>query len=149
VIGVHQTILTKEEGGNCFAACLASILEVPLVAVPNAAVLWAQGEVDEGWSLINDWLASLGLRIGSFDGDPDGWLPHGYWIAIVPSLKLPGETHAVVFQGRDFVWDPRADAERARTLDEVIAVDALFCLDPALLARALPLIREKAAEIAA
>lgn len=36
MIGVHQTVLTVP-GGNCFEACIASLLEVPIDAVPYFA----------------------------------------------------------------------------------------------------------------
>ena len=137
MIEVEQTILTKEEGGNCFAACLASILETPLDVVPNAATYWARGDFDGGWEVIEQWLLDLGVVLESYAvEDLRGWWPTGYWGGIVPSEFLEGETHATVFEGQRFRWNPRPGG-RDYYLGEVVTVDRLIVADPARLARSL------------
>lgn len=60
---VHQTLFggieaPPAERGNCYPACLASILGVPLEKVPH---FWAEHEtVAEGWAAIRAWLRSVG-----------------------------------------------------------------------------------------
>ena len=140
MIPVKQTILSADEGGNCFAACLASILELPVRVVPNAAAEWIKGDSDEhlnaGWALIRSWLYGLGLDVQCFD---ESWRPSGYWIAIVDSPRFPGKTHAVVFEGESFVWDPHPEAPGdGSDLGEPTSVYVLIARDPAMLARELP-----------
>lgn len=128
---VEQTIFTVEEGGNCMAACLASLFELPLNEVPNAAKEWAKSKDPEytraGWLLIEEWLDSFGLEHVEFNGTE--WIPRGYWIASVPSPRLEGETHAVIFEGRTFVWDPHPDHD-TYTLDDVRSVYTFILKDP-------------------
>jgi MOSC domain-containing protein YiiM len=89
-----------------FAACLATLLELPLAEVPEAP----PGEDVAGWR-ITRWLGGLGVGLvpvanaGSF-----AWA--GPWIGLV----LPaggGEPHAVVMYGvpAGVVWDPSGVAD--------------------------------------
>jgi len=138
---VTQTITTKEEGGNCFAACLASIFELPLDEVPNAALIWRLDDEDagaRGHKLIDDWLAEVGLAKAGLDvGDCHDWRPEGNWIGSYDSPRLPGETHAVVCRGYDGVaWDPHPNAAADPVGESTLRfVYWLYVLDPALFAR--------------
>lgn len=51
---VFQTVFDDRQG-DCFAACLASILEVPLVMVPNFRAMQNDGGKDMVW-LADEWL---------------------------------------------------------------------------------------------
>lgn len=83
---------------SCLQACLASVLEWPLEAVPavdHDCELW--------FDRYNADLQPAGLRLEIF-------VPMrfpGYWIAEVPSLvnAAPG-THVVVMHAGSLVWDP-------------------------------------------
>ena len=145
MIGVKQTILTKEEGGNCFAACLASILEVPLEAVPNPALEWRKDDeraTERGWEVVQQFLAGLGMTILAYGDEEElaGWRPPGFWIAGVPSPRLEGETHAVVYEGGTPVWDPHPSVSELDPSAPILFCDALLVTDPCRLARELALI---------
>jgi hypothetical protein len=57
---VHQTVF-GESSGNCWSACLASILEVPIEDVPNFC---GDPACNENWFSDTDkWLQERGLRI--------------------------------------------------------------------------------------
>src|SRR5690348_7121769 len=58
MIPVTQTITGEQ--GNCFTACLASILELPIRAVPNFAKLTNSDE--EFFAMVDEWLATRGLK---------------------------------------------------------------------------------------
>lgn len=89
---VYQTIMTPDKG-NCFAACLATVLGLPLDAVPNFC---ARGT--KWWRDLQEWLDEKGLVAISVEltASSLGWLPAG--IPVILSGKSPrGDwLHAVV-----------------------------------------------------
>lgn len=101
MIPVDQTLFGKN--GNCWAACIASILEVPLEGVPNFCALpgnWL--EKAEEWLRKHHELTVLGFRArgeGAFYCRPA--LHH-----VMSGPGPRGLLHAVVgFQG-EMVHDP-------------------------------------------
>jgi len=97
---VKQTILG--ETGNCFAACVASILECELNDVPKIK-FWKHGN---NWQIpFNKWLKSKGLCYvpikGGFDFKKDV-----YYISCMLENKNPVNYHAVVSRKGKIVHDP-------------------------------------------
>ena len=110
MIPITQTVLTAP-GGDCFPACLASILEMNLADVPNF-----QGS---DWQRrYHDWLQPLGLAMITaglpHEDDLRNWpeivLP-GYTILAIDSPRFPGFFHAVVALDGQVVWDPHPAAK--------------------------------------
>lgn len=109
---VVQTILTAP-GGDCFPACIASILEMDLAEVPNY-----QGE---HWQHhYHAWLAPLGLAFLTTNIPSEeliaswpGMVLPGYTILAVDSPRHPGHLHAVVALDGVVVWDPHPAATAA------------------------------------
>jgi hypothetical protein len=113
MIPVQQTRF--KDGGNCFSACLASILELAIGVVPNFA------EKGERWfDLAQAWLAKRGLRLVAVPAhelaafDVEDWAETvageaavAWWIAAGPGPR--GRKHAVVMRGSDVVHDPHPD----------------------------------------
>ena len=89
---VYQT--RTGEIGNCFAACLASILEEPL---PELG-LTSDHDYDEN---VNKWLAARGLRYTQVPSDvkPMGW-------TTIEGISPRGGMHATVGLDGKIVWDP-------------------------------------------
>lgn len=116
---VDQTFLKPPEG-NCFAACVASILEVPLEALPNFK--------GENWcDLWNQWLEPLNLRLLMIEHRQ--WLerPPGYAIVGVDSPR--GDwLHAVVCKDGEIVHDPHP--ERHMGVGEFRDWTLFMVLDP-------------------
>ncbi len=89
-----------EERGDCWDACLASILEVPIAAVPvphsdDPEVSW--------WGTSQAALAPHGYQAIRVDAREY----RTYWIAVVPSRSLgPGVMHVVVMHGDTVAHDP-------------------------------------------
>lgn len=82
--------------GNCFSACLASILEIPLEEIP--LFLGAR------WNGFLPWLAGRGLSASLY---PSGvYVPPGYSIAGGRSLRFAGRNHACVARDGVVVHDP-------------------------------------------
>lgn len=135
---VKQTI-GAPPNGNCFAACVASILEVPLTGVINP-----RGEdYQDKW---RQWFAKKGLtwvevdvealRIGR--GGYTHFIVHKdhHWIAAVPSLNYTNDDgshkwHSVVMKGDELAHDPSTESiYESVSLDDVRDASFLF-VDPA------------------
>lgn len=98
MIPVYQTLTTANDGkGNCFVACVASIMELPLRDVPAIA-----SDLNSGafFRALEDWLIQQGLFPNHRCVAPKGW-------AIGCGYLGPDRTpHAcIVFDGR-IVHDP-------------------------------------------
>lgn len=106
---VDQTLFGGEVG-NCFAACIASLLELPLESVPNfcahshGGTAWFDGFVS--------WLKERGFTAIAFGGDLGeafGHMTAGYYIATGPASR--GFLHATIQRGGELVHDPHPSRE--------------------------------------
>jgi hypothetical protein len=95
VTPIEQTI-TELGKGNCVAACIASILELPIDRMPN----FHGGGWYHAWA---DWLAPANLTLTELSIEHGA--PRGFSILAADSPRNP-VLHAVVVSGRDVVWDP-------------------------------------------
>jgi hypothetical protein len=128
MIPVDQTRFGAPDG-NCLAACLASLLELSLDAVPHFT--------GEGWrARLGEWLRGRGLWALEWDA-PRGCTIDGSrsWLAVnVPGYAIVsgqatrGLLHATVWRGGELVHDPHPS--RAGLLD-VEDVLVLVAIDPA------------------
>ena len=85
-------------GGNCFSACVASMLEIPLDAVP-----YFMGRGGEWFTYFEEWLQPHGYYPVCFNDA--NYRPQGLYIL---SGKSPrGDfLHSVIARGLDVVHDP-------------------------------------------
>lgn len=104
---IYQTRFGHEEG-NCFQACLASILELPLDAVPDV-----MQPADDAWLLrLNQWLRPQGwtaILIADWGKDAEGWTEGLLMIAGGLSPRSHGDIvtmHSVVWLNDQCVHDP-------------------------------------------
>ena len=99
---IDQTLFGFNDG-NCFAASVASILELPLAEVPHTFG-------------VNDqflrWLAARGLAATIVNAAHH--VPRGYSIAAGPSLRFAGRLHACVAFNGNVVHDPHYSREGLR-----------------------------------
>lgn len=131
---VEQTLFAPHNA-NCFPACLASLLEVPLELVPHPS---ADETCDaQGWAqyqnrLSREFLWPRNLHCATFaaqavdNGEPI-CLP-GYAIATGMSPRTGG-LHSVISYDGDIVWDPHP--EREKGLGEITEWTVFVALDPA------------------
>lgn len=132
---VQQTRLGKD--GNCFAACLASILELPLEAVPDV-MDDLDGPYTDWLTRYNAWLAdTFGLYLWNITPASD--LPDGAQCAVSQLCRQPifhliggkserGVMHSVVgFQGK-VVHDPHPESTG---LKSIVDYGFFMSLDPA------------------
>lgn len=125
------------EQGDCLAACVASILDIPLADVDFP--------LGEGWwERLHTKLARDGYRIANVRMDAEA--PRGFWIATVPSLNLKPKPddkpirHCVVARSDSLIHDPskaeRYDAEKWAEVwnaQQIVEGWALAAIDPARL----------------
>lgn len=127
MIPVEQTIL-KPPLGNCFPACIASVLELPLHLVPHPTA--EEGASEAGWReylvRVQAWLARMNLCLVGV-GMCLHWKPAG--LALLGAASPRGEyIHSVVCRDGDIVWDPHP--ERAMGVGEWLDWHVFQMLDP-------------------
>ncbi|MFN3652215.1 MAG: hypothetical protein ACK47B_21770 [Armatimonadota bacterium] len=129
MIPVEQTILTPPLG-NCFAACLASILECPLEIVPH--LTREEGETDEGgaryWNRIREWLRPYNLDLGGWMVREGGMIPSGYTVLTVDYGPW---WHCVVAKDGEPVWNPDPRRDTAPLPTKWVDWAVLYVRDPA------------------
>lgn len=149
---VAQTLL-KPPDGDCFAACVASILELPLATIPNIAPLQGTEDGrDEGWQIIQRYLAGFGLALNHIDQDQFSGLPEwnsrpyipGWWIA---THELDGVGHATVWENDVMVWNPFPGRHDDVELGELVMAEWFVALDPAKVVRDLGEAQAMAAQL--
>lgn len=96
---VDQTTYGVNDG-NCFSACVASILEIPIDEVPR----FHGPSVD-----FLQWLAPQGLSATHYKSG--NYVPPGFAIAAGPSLRFAGRLHACVAYDGAIVHDPHPSRE--------------------------------------
>lgn len=119
--------------GNCFGACIASILEVPLESLPCESDYWEPGlHPRKSWPPYYEallvFLEKRNLTLVECVQDSiivewrDSWC-----IVSGPSPRDPNVLHAVVGRGADIVHDPHPTkaglAEGRRTYTYFVVID--------------------------
>lgn len=118
-------------GGNCYSACVASLLELPIEDVP-----YFMGEPANEWSKrLDEWLAPRGFYALHYEINPENrayydreklW-PKGFYIL---GGKSPRGDHAVVARGRDMVHDPHPSRAGLTDTDGFTLLIPLFGASP-------------------
>lgn len=104
--GLQMIQIEQDLPDNCFAACVASILELPINKVPNFVGLHGHRWFRE----LIEWLRPLGLGVIFVSHSSCNEAPAGYSILSVTSLR--GDfNHAVVALDGSVVWDPSPSRE--------------------------------------
>jgi hypothetical protein len=101
VLPVDQTTYGPGRG-NCFSACIASILEIPIACVPLFLGINSQ-------SRLQRWLAARGLSATLYRSAR--YVPPGYSIATGASPRHVGWMHACVAYDGSVVHDPHPNRD--------------------------------------
>ena len=106
--------------GNCFSACVASLLELPIDAVP-----FFMGAGDDWYEKFSLWLSFHGkgfYPVGfKLEKNGLGWTPAGLHILTGKSPR--GDfLHSVVARGRSIVHDPHPDRTGLMDRQDVILI---------------------------
>lgn len=93
-------------GGDCFSACVASILEMPLAEVP----FFNEPPAEEWWPRFKSWLHARDLDATFYDNSCGDvalhHVPPGFSIAGGASRRFTGVMHACVASYGLVVHDP-------------------------------------------
>lgn len=91
--------------GNCLAACLASLLDLPLWMVPPFEDMFGRSDWNER---IDDWLLRMfSRRRVRTDGHVVDGLPEFY---IASGLSPRGVRHSVIYRAGSLAHDPHPSA---------------------------------------
>ena len=112
---------TGKTNGNCFAACLASILELPLTSIPDFS------GAGEGWlKQVADFLEPMGLLYVQVDADAAESDPilkimfgRGETFHTVEGVSPRGGQHACVGRNGVIVFDPHPQDGTGRGLKKI------------------------------
>jgi hypothetical protein len=103
---VRQTKLYSADGihnGNCYAACLASLLDLPLWMIPPFEDMFGRGG-GQWRDRCEEWLARIfKMQIVMLDGHQVEKLPEFY---IGNGRSKRGVMHSVIFSAGAMVHDP-------------------------------------------
>lgn len=85
--------------GDCFAACMATLLDLPLEVMPN--------DHSEYWFFVwETFLKQFGLELSYKSAKGAIWAQHP-WIASVKSRNYKNGSHAIILHnGGDVLFDP-------------------------------------------
>lgn len=95
---VEQRVVDPDKG-DCFFACIASILELPLEDIPELRT----DDKSSQWEKWVDWFRAANLTLICLTHH--GPVP-GYAIRSIPSYNFEARLHAVVTYDGQVVWDP-------------------------------------------
>jgi hypothetical protein len=109
-----------EGKGNCWAACIASLLDLPLSEVPNFC---GEPERNDNWFKDTDeWLKQRGYRIIGFEGATGISMGEGAYALVTGPSPRGNFSHVVVWEsGRELV-----EAIRAACLQGLVPVGPLI-----------------------
>ena len=120
--------------GNCYAACIASLLEIPITEVPNIETLYG---IDDSYyySVLTKWLEHLGYdlsadnRFTCFHGDETKKeykpiLKDKYYLVSGKSAR--GVQHVCVYQNGKMVHDPHPTKEGLLTEEYFESIEPII-----------------------
>ncbi len=117
---------TTGEKGNCFSACLASFIGIPITDVPNFFDL---GSTDEEWhEAVKVWLADYNIgmiTIRMWDDD----VKNTKGFLLIGGTSPRGISHAVIYKDGSLWHDPHPESGG---IDHAESADILYPLNPRL-----------------
>lgn len=112
MIKVYQDLtLANNNEGNCFGACIASILEIPLKDMPQFSTRSAYGVWEKNWK---DWLEAKGYKL----------------VTHMPSTPPRGYSIASGYSSRTYPKSFDATKEGKRVCHATVAFDGFIVHDP-------------------
>ena len=107
----------------CFAACIASILDIPLDDIPNFCAASSDGD---WWDEFLKWLKPRGLSAVMLlgrSGGKDVIFP-GYYIASGRSIDRD-RMHATIYDNGKLVHDPHPEGKGIKSVMDLVVIAPL------------------------
>jgi len=101
------------ETGNCFQACLATLLNLDIEKIPHFAKLYDDGN---WFGEVNKWLCQYGLNLMCFHYEKDASYLKGCY-HLLSGQSSRGLTHAVVGYEGKIIHDPHPDRGGLQTIE--------------------------------
>lgn len=124
MIPVQQTVTGPR--GNCFSACLASLLEIPIESVPFFLSEVGDRTRFDWASRLDDWLGNFGLYALHFSTIPRSPSVMPAVLHIMTGISPRGRPHAVIGKGHHIVWDPHPDRSGLTEVDGYVLLVPTF-----------------------
>lgn len=129
------------ENGNCLAACVAGMLDIPIGNVPEEYRMAATQEAGIQWKIHREFLRQYGIRPASWKvwtwterQIANFWLYIGSESPVLVSGKSArGFDHATVYRNGELFFDPHPDGTG---IERILEIELWILLDPG---RLLPL----------
>ncbi len=125
MIEITQTKLHDPENGvhgNCFIACVASIIEFPLKYIPAFEEMPDYYNGTGGWfSLVNNWLVLYGWELNMHKATKP---PKGYSIISGKSPRNAGLHSCIALDGV-LIYDPHPSRKGIEDTRDYITIDKL------------------------
>jgi hypothetical protein len=115
MIPIDQTITGPR--GNCFSACLASLLEIPIESVPLFLSEVGDRTRFDWASRLDEWLENFGLYALHFSAIPGSPNVMPAVLHIMTGISPRGRPHAVIGKGHQIVHDPHPDRSGLSEVD--------------------------------
>lgn len=103
--------------GNCFRACMATLLSIDIDAMPAF-----EEQSDNVWIPAKQWLLTYGLTICNYHSN---FPPTGGSIAVGPSPRNPGIQHAVIAVDGVQYFDPHPSRLGLKRVDRYWQIQEL------------------------
>lgn len=123
MIPVDQTKFGLPDG-DCFAACVASLLEMPLSEIPN----FNKPTEDAWWFRFGEWMRVRGWHPVMLDNGGAGPGIAGPCFSLVGGDSPRGVLHQTIWKDGRMVHDPHPSRDGLNNVSDVIL---LVPLDPA------------------
>lgn len=135
---VDQTIFVSDPSrkGNCVAACIATIVGVPLEEVPHFVGFGiSYGDSDDvhnvssghaWWAMMLGYLAAKGLWVVELDAITDAEVDE---LVLVAGPSPRGVMHQVIYRNGSLFHDPHPSRDGVLEVREVLAVRPLSGFD--------------------
>lgn len=114
-----------DEKGNCFSACLATMLGLQIEDVPNFFDL-SDGDDDLWWASVREWLKPRNLGLLTINANQELLYKFPGAYLIVAGKSIRDRYHAVIYKNGEMVHDPHPSNAGLETIEYI---DLLYPLN--------------------
>lgn len=114
----YKQLIVDPEIGDCFRACMATLLQLPPQVLPNDhSQYW--------WFNWQKYLSQFGLELFTSSASGPIWSQF-LWIASVKSLNYENGTHAILMHNGGIVFHDPSTKKRYKTGTDLLGEDSVI-----------------------